>query len=69
MMKESDDMYNPTFIKVNIFILFYLFIFIKKNYFTHNILKKRKLLEKLQASQSKTYIRMMILLKQLRQVT
>jgi hypothetical protein len=28
MMKESDDMYDPTFIKVN--ILFYLFIFTKK---------------------------------------
>jgi hypothetical protein len=28
MIKENDDMYNPTFINVN--VLFYLFIFTKK---------------------------------------
>ena len=49
MMGEGDDMYNKTFIKVN--ILFYLFFLQKKNYFTHNISKKRILFQKLQTSQ------------------
>ena len=40
MMGEGDDMYNKMFIKVN--ILFYLFFLQKKNYFTHNILKKKE---------------------------
>ena len=48
-MGEADDMYNKMFIKVN--ILFYLFFLQKKNYFTHNILKKRILFQKLQTSQ------------------